>query len=186
LKRTIIFVAIVTLASGLTSFVLAAMAASSGREANTTFVGVALGMAAGVVYMLFSGNRSVKVSSADARHAALTASPPSDGTARLIVVRESAVGMMIGVDVLVDGATLTQLKSPRFAMLALGAGRHEIVALSQGRRTGPIAIDVAAGETAVIRIKAGLGGIKLARETDSSELRQALAKVPMVETLAQA
>jgi hypothetical protein len=182
MKRTIIFVAIVTLVSGLTSFVLAALAAGSGREPNTTFVGMALGMVAGTVYMLFSQNRAVKIASDDARRAMLAAPPPGDGTTRLIVVRESAVGMMIGVDVIVDGATMTQLKSPRFAVLTLSAGRHDIVALSQGRRTDPAAIDMAAGETAVFRIKAGLGGIKLARETDSAELRRSLAKVAMVET----
>jgi hypothetical protein len=183
MKRTIIFVVIVTLVSSLTSFVLAALAAGSGREPNTTFVGMALGMAAGTVYMLFSQNRAVKIASDDVRRATLAAPPPGDRTARLIVVRESAVGMMIGVDVIVDGATMTQLKSPRFAVLTLGAGHHEIVALSQGRRTDPITIDIAAGETAVFRIKAGLGGIKLALQADSAELRRSLAKVPMVEAV---
>lgn len=58
MKRTIIFVAIVTLVSGLTSFVFAALAASSGREPNTTFVGMALGMVAGTVYMLFNSRQT--------------------------------------------------------------------------------------------------------------------------------
>ncbi len=49
MKRTIIFVATVTLVSGVTSFVLSAVAASPGREANTTFVGMAaLGLCGGL------------------------------------------------------------------------------------------------------------------------------------------
>lgn len=81
-----------------------------------------LGMGAGLSYLLLGNNRKVIVATRNVRQAALDAPPPTDGTARLIVVRQSPMGMLVGVDVAVDGVTVTQLKSPRFAILSIAPG----------------------------------------------------------------
>jgi hypothetical protein len=182
MSRTIKFVLIVTLVSGATSFLLAALGARSGQS-SPPFIGTVFGMVAGIVYLLLTNNRKVPVADADTRRRALADIAPADGSARVLVVRQVMVGVMIGVDVVVDGTLRTQLKSPRFAVLPLEPGRHEIVAVAQGRSTKPLALDLVAGETAVVRISAGLGGVKLTQEPDTAALRASLAKVPMVETL---
>lgn len=183
MSRTIKFVLIVTAVSGVTAFLLAALGARSGHAAPP-FIGTVFGMVAGIAYLLLTGNRKVPTADAETRRRALADTAPTDGTARILVVRQVMVGVMIGVDVVVDGVVLTQLKSPRFAVLPLDPGRHEIVAVAQGRKTKPLTLDLVAGETAAVRISAGLGGVKLTRELDTAALRASLAKVPMVESLA--
>ena len=186
MNRTGKFVLIVTLVSGATSFLLTALAAGSRAHANPPFIGLVFGMVAGIAYMLLTGNRKVPVADDEARRLALAQVSAADGIARILVVRQVMVGAMIGVDVVVDGRVLTQLTSPRFASLLLVPGPHAIVAVAQGRSTKPMAIDLAAGETAIVRISAGLAGVKLTREADSPELRAALASVPMVGMLTDA
>lgn len=180
MSRSIKFVLIVTLVSGLTSFLLAALVATGERpSSNPVFLGVILGMTVGSVFLLLSGNRRVALAD-DATRRAVLAETVVAGTARLLIVRESKLGMMVGVDVEVDGVVLTQLKSPRFAAVAVSPGRHACVAIAQGKRSATLVIDLADGETAAARISAGLGGIKLTREADAPALRMALSKVPMV------
>jgi len=182
-SRTIKFVLIVSLVSGVVSFLLTALTAGSATRTSPTFVSVVFGMVAGIAYLLLTGNRKVPVADEATRRRALVELTPTDGSARLLLVRQVSVGVMVGVDVTVDGTLATQLKSPRFAIVPITPGTHEIVAVAQGRSTKPLAIDVAAGEIAVVRLSAGLGGIKLTREADSPQLRTALEKVPMVGPL---
>ncbi|WP_076073073.1 hypothetical protein [Sphingomonas montana] len=178
--RTVKFVLIVTLVSGLTSFLLTFLTATGQRsQSDPTFIGLVFGMTAGVAFLLLSGNRRIPLAD-DATRRAVLAEPAAAGAARLLIVRESKVGMMVGVDVEVDGAVVTQLRSPRFAAVTVSPGRHACVAIAQGRRSAPLAIDAEAGGTVVLRISTGFGGIKLTREDDSPALRTALAKVPMV------
>lgn len=183
MSRTIKFVLIVTAVSGTTAFLLAALAARAGHS-GPPFISTVFGMVAGITYLLLTGNRKVAIADAETRRLALADTAPTDGTARILVVRQVVVGVMTGVDVVVDGVVLTQLKSPRFAVVPLNAGRHEIVAVAQGRKTKPLTLDLRAGETAAVRISAGLSGVKLAREPDTAALRASLAKVPMVNSLA--
>ncbi|WP_380785027.1 hypothetical protein [Sphingomonas sp. R86521] len=179
--RIIKFVVIVMLVSGVTSFLLTALAAGGQRhQADPSFISVVFGMTAGIVFLLFSGTRRVPLADEATRRAVLAEPTAAAGTARLLVVRESKMGMMIGVDVEVDGAVVTQLKSPRFAAITISPGRRVCVAIAQGKRTAPLVVDVADGETAVVRITAGLMGMKLAREDDTPALRATLAKVAMV------
>ena len=182
MNRTVKFVLIVTFVSGATSFLLTALTAGTPARDNPPFIGLAFGMVAGIANMLLTGNRKVAIADDEARRLALAEVSPANGMARVLVVRQVRVGVMVGVDVTVDGRVLTQLKSPRFASLPLVPGPHEIGAVAQGRRTKPMVVELTAGETAIVRVSAGLGGIKLTREVDSPELRAALAKVPMVET----
>jgi len=179
MKRTVIFVLIVAVVAGLFSFGVTALTAGAARHPDPTFAAAAIGMVAGIVYLRFSGNRPMPVADSAARAAALATAPPPDA-ARLLVVRQSMLATMIGIDVLVDDVVMTQLRSPRFAILTLSPGRHEVVAAVQGRRVKPITLDLAAGETAVVRIAAGVGQVRLRPEPDTPALRASLARTPMV------
>lgn len=137
-------------------------------------------MGAGLPYLLLGNNRKVIVATRNVRQAALDAPPPTDGTARLIVVRQSRMGMLVGVDVAVDGVTVTQLKSPRFAILSIAPGRREVVAMAQGKSSRPQVIDVSAGDAAALRVATGFGGVKITPKADGPQLRSTPATVPMV------
>lgn len=182
MSRSIRFVLVVVLVSGVTSFLMAALSTRAGHS-GPPFISTVFGMVAGAVYLLLTGSRNVPTADAETRRRALADTNPPEGTARVLVVRQVMVGVMIGVDVLIDGTVLTQLKSPRFVVLPLDPGRHEIVAVAQGRPTKPLVLELVAGETAVVRISSGLAGLKLTQEPDSAELRASLANVPMVERL---
>jgi len=166
----------------LVSATLSAITAGVPADRQTTptwFIGLIFGSVAGAVYLMLSGNRSVPLADDAARTAAL-AGPADPAGAQLLVMRQGFVGKLAGVDVSVDGRVATQLKSPRFAALAVTPGRHELVAAVQNRRSEPLAVEVAAGETAVVRLTVGLGKLELVREPDLATARRALATVPMV------
>ena len=132
MKRTAIFVLIVTVVAGAFSFVMTGLTARMPAPPDPTFAAVALGMAAGALFLLLSGNRRVRVADAATRAATLAESP-AVGMARLLIVRQSKIGVMVGVDVEVDGAIVTQLKSPRFAVVRCRSGGTR---WSPGRRAG--------------------------------------------------
>ncbi|MFD1950394.1 hypothetical protein ACFSGX_06400 [Sphingomonas arantia] len=181
MNRTVKFVLIVVLVSGATSFLLTAITGGARSTTSPAFIGAIFGMSVGFVYLLFSNNRKVVLADDATRRAALAEQTLGPGTARLLVVRESSVGMLVGVDIKVDGTVLTQLKSPRFAVLPVAPGHHDCVAIAQGKRTAVLPIDAEAGTTTVLRITATLVGIKLTREDDTPALRASLARVAMVQ-----
>lgn len=183
LSKQLIFAAIVVGTAFVVSALLTALTTAAGtagteRATPPWFIGMIFGVVAGTVYLLLSGNRRVPLADDAERARALLGA--EGGQAQLLVFRQGFVGKLAGVDVLVDGAVATQLKSPRFAALSVMPGRHELVATVQGKRTDPVAVEVAAGETAALRIDMAIGRAKLIRETDVSDVRRRLAGVPMV------
>lgn len=189
LSKQLTFGAIVGGVSFVTSALLAMLAAAAGGGAAQQstppwFIGLIFGVVAGTVYLLLSGNRKLPLADDAARARALAG--PEGGQAQLLVVREGFVGKLAGVDVLVDGVAATQLKSPRFAALALAPGRHEVVATVQGKSTEAVPLDLSAGETAVLRIDMAIGRAKLTRESDVAAVRRRLSGIPMVGAMAAA
>jgi hypothetical protein len=186
LSKQLIFVAIVGGVAFVVSALLGMLAAAAGPNAEHTtspwFIGMIFGVVAGTIYLALAGNRKVALAGDADRARALAG--PQTGEAQLLVVREGFVGKLAGVDVLVDGAPATQLKSPRFAALSVAPGRHEVVATVQGKPTEPLILTLEAGEAAVIRIDMAIGRAKLAREPDVVEARRRLATIPMVGSVA--
>lgn len=180
LKKQLTFVAIVAGVAFLTSFALAFITAGAPNPPTTspTFIGLIFGVVAGSVYLALSTNRKMRIAD-DATRARALQGASAEG-AQLIVLREGFYGKAAGVDVSVDGTVRTQLKSPRFAALELAPGRHEIAAAVQGRKALPVTVDLAAGETQVLRIKVGMGKPTLIAEADVVAIRASLARVPMV------
>ncbi|GGE71903.1 hypothetical protein [Sphingomonas prati] len=97
MNRTVKFVLIVVLVSGATSFLLTAITGGAPSTTSPAFIGTIFGMSAGFGYLLFSNNRKVVLADDATRRAALAEQALAPGTARLLVVRESKVGMLAGV-----------------------------------------------------------------------------------------
>lgn len=164
---------------GIVGLYLGVLMGSGGTFGLLGMVAVLAGVGV-LIYLGLRGNKSVAMADDAARTRAL-ADEPVDA-ARLIVVREGFIGKMSGMDVMVDGRVLTQLKSPRFAVLPLDPGAHrvEVKVAMTPKPIGPVDLDLAAGETAVVRIVAELGAARLERERWSPALRATLARIPMV------
>jgi hypothetical protein len=78
-----------------------------------------------IVFRNLQTNRKVADAPADVRAAALTFTPAPD-KATLYVLRTQFLGKAVGVNVLIDGREVAQIKSPRFTRILLTPGAHEI------------------------------------------------------------
>jgi hypothetical protein len=86
---------------------------------------VLLGIGGVIVFRNLQTNRKVADAPADVRAAALTFAPAPD-KATLYVLRTQFIGKAVGVNVLIDGREVAQIKSPRFTRILLTPGAHEI------------------------------------------------------------
>lgn len=78
-----------------------------------------------IVFRNLQTNRKVIDAADDVRAAALTFTPTAD-KATLYVLRTQFLGKAVGVNVLIDGREVAQIKSPRFTRVLLTPGAHEI------------------------------------------------------------
>ena len=145
------------------------------------------GIAAAFVFGNLSGNRNVAKAS-DAEKTAALASAPPDGKALVFVYRDAYVGKLVGMDIAIDGRPVAQIKSPRFTMVTVGAGRHVMSAGFSGFagaqvKTETDPFDFAPGTTTVLKIanRVGLlqGGLKFDMQTDLAAAKRRLARMPM-------
>lgn len=150
-----------------------------------------LGALTAFVLANLAGNRKVAAASGAERQAALS-SPPPAGKALLVVWREGFVGMAAGLNVTVDGVARAQLKSPRFVVIPLEPGVHEVNAAFGGlagaqNNASAVRLTVAAGETAVIKATLSMGALKntvnLNLVEDVEAARRKLAGVTMVKPI---
>ena len=113
---------------------------------------------------MLSGNKA-EIQATPAERQAALAVVPSPGTALVYIYRDGFVGKALGIDVVIDGQPIAQLKSPRFVALTLDAGPHLINAGPKGfaasqAKSGEIAFNAASGETIVFNLSMSLGAIK--------------------------
>lgn len=135
-----------------------------------------------------AGNRKeVQVDKA-ARESALNAAVPA-GQALLYVYREGFMGNRIGWNVSLDGAHLTQLRSPRFIQTTLNPGSHTLAVGVSGfaatqNKGAQETFAAQAGEVIVLALKAKMGALsntlQIIREPDTATALRKLSKVPMV------
>lgn len=78
-----------------------------------------------VVVRNLATNRKVPDAAPEARAQALRFSP-DPGKAALYVLRRQFVGKAVGVNVMIDGRDVAQLKSPRFTRILLAPGPHRV------------------------------------------------------------
>lgn len=86
---------------------------------------IGLVVAGVIVFRNLRTNRKVAEATFDQRDEALRFAP-APGKATLYIFRNQFVGRAVGVNVLIDGREVAQLKSPRFTRVLLTPGRHRI------------------------------------------------------------
>jgi hypothetical protein len=137
---------------------------------------------------MLSGNKAEIQATPSERQAAL-AVVPAAGTALVYIYRDGFVGKALGIDVVIDGQPIAQLKSPRFVALTLDAGAHMINAGPKGfaasqAKSGEIAFNAASGETIVFHLEMSLGAIKnsvvIRREPMPETVLKKLSGITMV------
>lgn len=107
-----------------------------------------LAVALVIIVRNLMSNRRVENAPADVRARALTFSPEPQKAA-LYILRKQWVGRAVGVNVMIDGRDVAQLKSPRFTRVLLSPGSHTIAGYT-GTAKKP-----AEGSTAPITAAAG-------------------------------
>jgi hypothetical protein len=140
------------------------------------------------VLQMLSGNRKeVRVDDAG-RQSSLHATAPA-GQSLLYIYREGFVGKAVGWNVSLDGASLAQLRSPRFTQTTLSPGSHTLAASIGGfaatqNKPAETTFDAQPGEMIVFAMKSKMGAMSntliFVREADPSAVMQKLAKIPMV------
>ena len=135
-----------------------------------------------------AGNKSVRNASSAERNAALSAAPPP-GQGLLVVFHEGFVGKAAGLNIVVDGKARAQLKSPRFVIIPLDPGRHEVSAAFGGlagaqNNAGLAVVSIQEGKVAAVRASLSMGALKntinLEEEADIEAVRARLRNMKMV------
>jgi hypothetical protein len=137
---------------------------------------------------MLSGNK-VEIQATPAERQAALAVAPAAGTALIYIYRDGFVGKALGIDVVIDGQPIAQLKSPRFVALTLDAGAHLINAGPKGfaasqNKSGETAFNAVSGETIVFHLGVSMGAIKnsvvIRREPLPELALKKLSKITMV------
>lgn len=164
-------------------------AAGGGLGGTKLWTPAFLGFITFFVLANLAGNRKVAAASAAERDQALSLTAPA-GQGQLLIYREGFVGKAAGMNVTVDGVVRAQLKSPRFVVLPVTPGTHRVGAGFGGlagaqNNAGDESIQVAAGQTVVMRASLSMGmlknTVKLERIDDQDGVRRKLANVTMVK-----
>ena len=169
-------------------FVISALGTAAGGGIYTVVVALVAGAGVWFALEIQANNRQVKTASDQERTTAL-ASPPPQGMALLYVYREGFMGKQLGFDVLVDGQSAAQLKSPRFVRLVLVPGEHVLTVGTTGfaasqNKAASTSLSAVAGETVILKalVERGMAqnSIQLVREADPAAALGKLASIPMV------
>lgn len=119
-----------------------------GAELMVIVALIALVFGAVIVFRNLQTNRKVADATPEQRTEALRFAP-APGKATLYVFRNQFVGRAVGINVLIDGREVAQLKSPRFTRITLAPGPHRIAGYT-GTNKAP-----APGEGAELVAEAG-------------------------------
>lgn len=115
---------------------------------------IGLGVAGVIIYRNLQTNRKVAQATPEQRAEALTFAPAA-GKAALYLFRNQFVGQAVGLNVLIDGREVAQLKSPRFTRVLLMPSAHRIAGYTgTNKRPGEdegMAFNAAAGEVLVLK-----------------------------------
>lgn len=107
-----------------------------------------------VIYRNLQTNRKVPEATPQQRADALQFTPAAD-KAVLYVFRNQFVGRAVGVNVLIDGREVAQIKSPRFIRVLLTPGPHKIAGYTgTNKPPGPDegdTINTAVGEVLIVK-----------------------------------
>jgi len=137
-----------------------------GGEAMFLIALIGLVVGGVIVFRNLKTNRKVADATPEQRAAALQFTAPVDKAA-LYVFRNQFVGRAVGINVMVDGREVAQLKSPRFTRILLAPGPHRIAGYT-GTNKKPtddegLAISARAGEVLVLKteVEAQMVGVSI-------------------------
>ena len=119
-----------------------------------------------IIWRNLQTNRKVSEATPQQRTEALAFAPVA-GKAVLYVFRNQFVGRAVGINVMIDGREVAQLKSPRFTRIVLTPGAHRIAGFT-GTNKKPAdgegtALNAAAGEVLVAKceVEAQMVGVSV-------------------------
>ncbi len=122
MPRNLIVYGLAVLAGLVGYFVLRSLL---GGEAMLIIAVIGLGVGGVIVFRNLQTNRKVADATPEQRGVALQFAPPADKAA-LYIFRNQFVGRAVGINVLINGREVAQLKSPRFTRILLTPGAHRI------------------------------------------------------------
>jgi hypothetical protein len=137
---------------GLIAYLVLRSVLGPGAVTILALIGLVVGGV--IVFRNLQTNRKVAEASVEQRAEALTFAPVA-GKAVLYVFRNQFVGRAVGINVLIDGREVAQLKSPRFTRIVLTPGAH-LIAGYTGTNKKPadgegVAVSASAGEVLVVK-----------------------------------
>jgi hypothetical protein len=107
-----------------------------------------------IVWRNLQTNRKVAGATPEQRTEALKFAPVAGKTA-LYVFRNQFVGQAVGINVMIDGREVAQLKSPRFTRIAVTPGTHRIAGYTGANKKPAdnegLVFDAAAGDVLVAK-----------------------------------
>ena len=140
-------------------FVLIFVARGSGAERWLTIgcIALLLGFLAYLVWLLAFKNKSTRTASPAQKQAALQFAP-SPGKGVIYVYRKQLVGLLVGLNVILDGKLVGQTRGLRFYRLEVEPGTH----ILSGDKKCPDALEVtvADGEVAYVEQEIVMGMVK--------------------------
>lgn len=143
---------------------------------------IALVVVGVIIWRNLQTNRKVAEATAEQRKDALAFAPVA-GKAVLYVFRNQFVGRAVGINVMIDGREVAQLKSPRFTRIVLTPGSHRLAGYT-GTNKKPadgegLEISAASGDVLVAKceVEAQMVGVTikytpLALDTGRAEVRK--------------
>ncbi|WP_229953435.1 DUF2846 domain-containing protein [Parasphingorhabdus litoris] len=99
---------------------------------------------------------------------------PAAGKARIYVMRKGFVAGQQGMNITIDGALNSQIRSKYFLMAEVDPGKHEIEAqMSSGSKSAAVSheLTLAEGEIALLDMKINMGALQ--GKPDFAEIRDA-------------
>ncbi len=110
-----------------------------------------------VVWLLAFKNKTTRAASAAEKQAALQFAPAS-GKGVIYVYRKQLVGLLVGLDVVLDGKVIGQTRGLRFYRLEVEPGRHLLG--GDKKCPQPLEVAVADGEVAYVEQEIVMGMVK--------------------------
>ncbi len=148
-------------------FLMNALGSMFGDGVTTILTLVIFAVVGLVIFRNLQTNRKVADATLEQRAHAL-AFAPEPSKAALYIFRNQWVGRAVGVNVLVDGRDVAQIKSPRFTRILLTPGSHRI--------SGFIATNAKPADAAGLELAANAGDIYVAKCEVEPQLVGAIVK----------
>ena len=135
-----------------------------------------------------AGNKKLERASQADHHRALQFQP-SPGKAQLMIVRQGFVAKAAGMNILLDGQPIGQIKAPQFLSIEIEPGRHTVdvglggLAAAQNNDNRE-EFEIGPGGVVIMSVTVSMGAMKnslnIQRLDPSPQMAQSFASMPMI------